>query len=471
MGMVMMPSAPADEIEANARLPEDTIRKRAMEVASEITRQTRQMFEKHNLQDSAEGIKTNIWGTTVDIEIVMNPPGERARSVEEVTELWRQSVSDIPGVDQITFESESGPGSWRDDITVDLSHSNIDVLERASQEFVRRLEEYNSSRDVNDSYEPGKAQLDFKLRPEGRFLGLTPAYVGQQLRGSFYGINAIRQLRGTNEVEVRVKLPEEERSSLNAVEQLIIRTADGREVPLMDVADVKRGRAFNSIDRRNGRRIISVGTDVEPKSEIGQVMTSLRNETLPQLRADFPGLTWTFEGSQAEMRESTNVLFGGFMMAMFVIYALLAIAFKSYFQPVIVMFAIPFGIVGAVLGHILLGFNLSLISMMGIVALSGVVVNDSLIMVDYANRQRQQGSLPYQAITDAGVRRFRPILLTTLTTFGGLTPIILETSRQAVFLIPMAISLGFGILFATSIILLMVPCFYMSVEDVRGFLI
>jgi multidrug efflux pump subunit AcrB len=207
--------------------------------------------------------------------------------------------------------------------------------------------------------------------------------------------------------------------------------------------------------------------DVEPKNATTRVLESLQQEVLPQLRADYPGITWSFEGSQAEMRESTKVLYGGFAIAMLVIYALLAVAFGSYVQPLIVMGAIPFGIFGAVIGHILLGYDLSLISLMGVIALSGVVVNDSLIMIHYANKKRADHSV-FEAIHEAGIRRFRPIMLTTLTTFGGLTPIILETSRQATYLIPMAISLGFGIVFATGIILVIVPSLYMILEDIKS---
>jgi multidrug efflux pump subunit AcrB len=204
--------------------------------------------------------------------------------------------------------------------------------------------------------------------------------------------------------------------------------------------------------------------DVEPARATTRVLEAIEGEVLPQLRADFPGITWSFEGTQAEMRESTQALWGGFALAMAVIYALLAVAFGSYLQPLIVMVAIPFGIIGAVIGHILLGYDLSLISLMGVIALSGVVVNDSLIMIDYANRRRGHMSA-FDAMHAAGIRRFRPIMLTTLTTFGGLTPIILETSRQAAYLIPMAISLGFGIIFATTIILLLVPCLYLALDD------
>jgi multidrug efflux pump subunit AcrB len=261
-------------------------------------------------------------------------------------------------------------------------------------------------------------------------------------------------------------LPKEDRKDIQSFADLVIMTPAGAEVPLLEVVEVKRGAAFSSINRRDGRRVVNVSLDVEPKREISRVLEAIQTETLPDLRADFPGLTWTFEGSQAEMRESTAALWGSFGLAIAVVYALLAIAFSSYLQPLIVMTAIPFGVVGAIIGHILLGFDLSLISFMGVIALSGVVVNDALIMIDFANRKREEHSA-FDAIHMAGLRRFRPIILTTLTTFGGLTPIIMETSRQSAYLVPMAISLGFGIVFATTIILVLVPCLYMILEDIK----
>jgi multidrug efflux pump subunit AcrB len=383
-----------------------------------------------------------------------------------VIALWRDQIGDIEGVDQITFEAERGPGGWRQDISIDLSHSDIDVLAMASQALLERVREFEGVVNVNDNYDKGKAQFDFTLLPEGRNLGLTPADVGQQVRDAFFGALAMRQIRGTDEIEIRVKLPAEDRKNIQSFADLVIRTPSGAEVPLLDVVEVERGAAFSSISRRDGRRVVNVGMDVEPKREVRRVLEAIQTETLPQLRADFPGLTWTFEGSQAEMRDSTAALWGGFALAMAVVYALLAIAFSSYLQPLIVMTAIPFGVVGAVIGHIILGFDLSLISFMGVIALSGVVVNDALIMIDFANRRRAESSA-FEAIHTAGLRRFRPIILTTLTTFGGLTPIILETSRQAAYLIPMAISLGFGIVFATAIILVLVPCLYMVLEDLQ----
>ena len=467
MGLILMPEVAADEIEAGIRLPVGTTTDQAAAVAEEVTAATRRMFEEHNLYEVAEGIKTNVRGSNfIDVEIVLLPPDQRDMSAREVIALWRDNIGDIRGVDQITFEAERGPGGARQDISVDLSHTNIEVLERASEDFVSHMNSFENTRDVSDNYNKGKTQFDFKLLPHGWDLGLTSNEVGQQVRNAFFGALAMRQLRGTDEVEIRVKLPLEERKNIRNLENFLIRTEEGVEVPLMDVVEVVEKEAFTSINRRDGRRVVNVGMDVEPSNAVSRVLESVNNEVLPSLRADYPGLTWTFEGSQADMRESTSSLYGTFSIALLLIYALLAFAFSNYIQPLIVMSAIPFGVVGAVIGHIILGYDLSLVSLMGMIALAGVVVNDSLIMVDYANGLRKEGYSIYESIHQAGLRRFRPIMLTTFTTFGGLVPIIFETSSQAFHLIPMAISLGFGIVFATSIILVIVPCLYVMLEDI-----
>ncbi|MGD8991113.1 MAG: efflux RND transporter permease subunit, partial [Desulfobacterales bacterium] len=443
----------------------------AGEVALRLTEATKRMYEEHNLHEVAEGIKTNVRGQDfIDIEIVMRPPDERDMTAKDVIALWRDEIGDIQGVDQITFEAERGPGGWRQDISVDLSHNTIEVLEAASQQLVQEIENLTNTADVNDNYDKGKKRIDFRLLPEGRALGLTPEDVGNQLRGAFFGALATRQLRGNNETEVRVKLPESEREDLSFLEDYIILTPDGTEVPLFEVTAFEYSEAFSTINRRNGRRIVTVSTDVEPKREIVQVVNALNNDILPRLRADYPGLTWSFQGSDAEMRKATQALWGYFGLAIIVIYTLLAVAFRSYLQPFIVLSAIPFGVIGAVIGHIIMGFDLSLISLMGVVALAGVVLNSSLIMTDFANRLRSDNDGEYsahEAVHIAGLRRFRPIMLTTLTTFGGLTPILLETSLQAQYLIPMAISLGFGIVFASAIILILVPSLYMMLEDIK----
>lgn len=471
MGMILMPEVSADEIEAGVRLPVGATPDQAAAVAEAVTAATARLFEERNFDEVAEGVMTNVrGGSFIDVELVMLPPDERTLSAAEVIQIWRDSIGDIPGVDQITFEAERGPGGHRRDISVDLSHSDIDQLEAAAKAFAAEMSEFAYTRDVNDSFNRGKAQLDFELLPEGHALGLTPAQVGSQVRGAFFGSLALRLLRGTNEIEVRVKLPEDERKDIYNLEELVIQTPDGSEVPLLEVARVQQSEAFARIERRDGRRIVSVSMDVEPDRATGQVITAINEDVLPRLAQSYPGLTWTFEGNNAELRQAMSSLWGGFGLAMFVVYALLAVAFRRYLQPLIVMIAIPFGIIGAVVGHMLLGFDLSLISFMGVIALAGVVVNDSLIMVDYANRlRREQASMgTWDAIVTASVRRFRPIFLTTATTFLGLMPIILETSLQSQHIIPMAISLGFGIVFTTVVTLLLVPCLYLMVEDVTG---
>jgi len=264
-----------------------------------------------------------------------------------------------------------------------------------------------------------------------------------------------------------VRLPKEERRLEHVFEEMMIRTPAGGEMPLREAAEVRRARAYTEIQRANGQRVVHVTADVVPRSATSRIMAALRTDLLPELKQRYRGLTHSFEGAQRDMTDSLRSLGKGFALAMVAIFAMVAIPFRSYLQPLIVMACIPFGIVGAVLGHILMGYNLSIVSMMGIVALSGVVVNDSLILIHYANGRRQEGAGPLEAIAEAGARRFRPILLTSLTTFGGLAPMIFETSLQARFLIPMALSLGYGILFATAITLVLVPSLYLIVEDLR----
>jgi multidrug efflux pump subunit AcrB len=470
MGMVLMPTVPSQEFAATARMPSDVTDETAQRVADQLTAAALRVIEANGGDELAEGIKSNIYGTNVSVDVILTRNDPLPIDIIEFERLWRQEAGPVPEATSLSFEMEGGFGFWRPDIEIELSHPDIAILRRASDDLVATLKTYDSTSDVNDSYQRGSDRLDFRLNTRGESLGLTPEYVGRQIRAAFQGRDATRFLRGPNEVRVRVKLPDDEQDSAYFAENLMIRTPAVVEVPLSDVADITVGSTFRSIDRRQGRRIVTVDMDVNPKSEISRLLTEFRSEVLPELTNRYPGLTWSFQGQQVDMRESLRVLFGGLALALFTIYALLAVPFKSYVQPLIVMAAVPFGAFGAIIGHILLGQTLSVLSLMGIVGLSGVMVNDSLVMVDYANRlRRNEGKAALEAIILAGVRRFRPIMLTTLTTFGGLSPIIFETSRQSQFLIPMAISLAFGILFATPVILLIVPCFYMAVEDLRGF--
>jgi multidrug efflux pump subunit AcrB len=388
-------------------------------------------------------------------------------STNEFVQLWRENVGPIPTAEQVRFESDfGGPGSGRA-ISIELIHRDVTILQAASRELAEELQSFPMVSDIIEGYARGKRQVDFTLKPEAKSLGLTAVDIARQLRHAFYGLEVSRQQRGRNEVRTVVRLPLDERDSAYFLEEFLVRTPGGNDVPLRDIAEFDYGRAYTTIERRNARRVLQVMADVQPRDQANQVLNVLTTEKMPEMEEKYPGLTWNFAGQQADIQDSMISLYQGFALALLAIYALLAIPFRSYVQPLIVMVGIPFGIIGAIGGHIMMGYGLSVISLMGIIALSGVVVNDSLVLIDYANRLRKKYPEinAHDAAVKAAVQRFRPIVLTTLTTFFGLTPMMFERSRQARFLIPMAISLGWGILFATMITLILVPCLYMVVED------
>ncbi|MBC8470531.1 MAG: efflux RND transporter permease subunit [Planctomycetes bacterium] len=467
IGIILMPRVESDISFVTATLPFGSPISKAEEVCQKLVSTAEQTAKANGDKELVEGIFALIDENIIEVSVYLTDPDVRPISTTELTQLWRERLGPIPGLESLRFEADRGGPGGGAALTIELSHRDIDVLDRASEALADTLTDFSNVKDIDDGYTPGKRQLDYSLTEEGHSLGLTQQALARQLRNAFYGAEAVRQQRGRNEVRAKVRLPREQRVRQYDLEQLLIRTPQGTDVPLAQIAEVKPGRAYTAINRRNGRRTVTVTANVEPISQTSQVKTTLESEVLSQLTRSFPGLSYRWEGRQQDMMESTAVLFSGLFLSLFAIYALLAVPFASYYQPIIVMIAIPFGIVGAVLGHIIMGYSLSLMSMMGIVALCGVVVNDSLILIDYANRQRRKGASAFEAIHKAGGRRFRPILLTTLTTFGGLAPMIFETSRQARFMIPMAISLGFGILFATSITLVIIPCLYLITEDVR----
>jgi multidrug efflux pump subunit AcrB len=392
---------------------------------------------------------------------------QRDISARAFAERWRERVGDIPGAETLQFDYSIG-GTGGAPIDVRLSHPDDAVLEAAASELAQELRQYAGVTDVDSGFAPGKEQLDVTLTAQGRALGLTETDMARQLRGSFYGAEALRQQRGRDELRVYVRLPEEDRQSMQTLEDMVLRTPLGGEVPLTQAARIERGRAYTAIKRTDARRTLNVTAEIIPgRANANEVVASLEATVLPQLVEKYPGLTHAKGGQQREQAESLTSLRNTFFMALIVMFALMAVAFKSYIQPIIIMFAIPFGFVGALLGHLIMGYDLSLMSMMGVVALAGVVVNDSLILVVASNAYKGEGMTVMEAVEAGGTRRFRPILLTSLTTFFGLLPMIAETSVQARFLIPMAISLGFGVLFATGIILVLVPATYVVVDDVR----
>lgn len=475
--MTTFPKMVSDRAVATVVLPYGTSVELTKKVRDRLLKAAEEIRRENGGDELVEGVFAQVGtggasgGHITEVSIYLTPPKDRPIETTEVADLWRKKMGVIAGVESAVFASDKGgPGSGAA-ITIELSHHDIGVLERAGSDLADELKGFSQAKDINDGFAPGKEQYDCKLLPEGRSLGLTAMEVARQVRSCFYGAEAIRQQRGRNEVKIMVRLPKRQRISEYNLEELLVRTATGIEAPLGEVVSMSRDRAYTNIDRRDGRRVISVTADCERRSQAGGILETLQeNKALANLVARYPGLEWQFRGRQESMMKSLSVLKVGFALAMVGIYVLLAIPFRSYIQPAIIMVSIPFGVVGAVAGHVLMGYSLSIMSMMGIVALSGIVVNDSLILIDFANRRHRDGLNARDAVHEAGIRRFRPILLTTMTTFGGLAPMIFETSRQARFLIPMALSLGYGILFATLISLLLVPCLFLMVEDIRGLL-
>jgi multidrug efflux pump subunit AcrB len=401
-----------------------------------------------------------------EVELELAPAEDRKLSSSEIVKLWRQRVGDIPGATQLSFESglrNPGPG-----ISIQLSGANMQRLTGASEALQEYLKEYPGLFDIQDSFETGKREVRLRLKPGAQHLGVNTQLLARQVRQAFYGEEIQRIQRGRDDVRVFVRYPEQQRESLFALESMFIRLTNGVEIPLLEVADLEYGFGPAEIRRIDRKRIVEVTAQVdEARAVPGRVMTDLQDSFLQRLPRMFPGVSWGKSGQQQERDELTNAMINGFILAMFGIYLLMAVPFRSYTQPLMVMSAIPFGLIGAIIGHIVLGLDISLLSLSGMIAVAGVVVNDNLVLVDYINRFRRDGRPLTQAIRDAGAARFRPIILTSLTTFAGLTPLMLERSVQAQFLIPMAVSLAFGVMFATVVSLVLVPASYYILDDMH----
>jgi multidrug efflux pump subunit AcrB len=403
-----------------------------------------------------------------NVQVFFHSIDDRPRTLttSQFLDLWREKVGRVAGAERLQFSMPLGPSPGAP-VDVELVHDDMDVLDAASTDLATALRDFQGVWDIDDGFTHGKPQLDLKLTPTATSAGLTVAEIARQVRGAFYGAEALRQQEGRYEMKVLVRLPESERRSVHDVETLLLRTPSGGEMPLVEAAHIEPGRSWPYIRRTDGHRMVEITADVKQGvTSPGVVVAALEAETLPGLLAKYPGLRWQYGGAQREQSRSVGSLLLGGQMALLVMFGMLAIPFRSYVQPLIVMAAIPFGLIGALIGHILLGFDLSMISMMGVIALTGVVVNDAIVLIDAANEFRRGGMTPLDAIYAAGVRRFRPILLTSSTTFFGLTPMIFETSVQARFLVPMAVSLGFGVAFATSITLVLIPSVYMMFDDI-----
>jgi len=335
----------------------------------------------------------------------------------------------------------------------------------AKDELKTKLVQYPGVFDVRDTYNVGKEEISIKLLPAAANYGVNMMMVASQVRQAFYGMEVQSIQRGRDEVKIVVRYPESDRQSISDLEKMMINTPNGSTIPVRQIARLEIGEGLASIQRKDRKRSINVTADVDLSVTTGNdVIAAVTTSIIPQILQKYNSLSYSLEGEQQEQGDNLRSIGKNFIIAMIVVYMLLAIPFKSYFQPLVVMSSIPFGLTGAVMGHLLLGMNFSVLSLMGIVALTGVVVNDSLVMVDFINRYRREGNSIKSAVLEAGPRRFRPIFLTSLTTFVGLAPLLLEKSTQAQFMIPMAVSLAFGVVFATGITLLLVPVSYLTLE-------
>jgi multidrug efflux pump subunit AcrB len=422
--------------------------------------------QRQNIGQPGGGTRTSNLG---ELTMELLPAEDRTYGSQEIADIWREQVGSIP--DAVELDYTASIFSTGADIDVQLTGPDLVQLGRAADELKQRIAEYPGAYEITDSFREGKQEIKLAIKPEAELLGLKLADLARQVRQAFYGEEAQRIQRGRDDVRIMVRYPEEERRSLADLENMRIRMPDGAEIPFSEVASLDPGRGYSTITRVDRHRAVNVTADVDPaKGTPGDIIADLEKRVLPEVLYNYPGISYTFEGTQAEQRDTMGGLVRGFALALLFIFALLAVPLRSYIQPLLIMSAIPFGIIGAVWGHALMGMNLTIMSMFGVVALAGVVVNDSLVMVDFINRHAKNSGDLAAAIRQAGVARFRPILLTSLTTFASLSPLMLERSMQAKFLIPMAVSLAFGVIFATPITLILVPSGYMVLEDLKGLL-
>jgi multidrug efflux pump subunit AcrB len=389
----------------------------------------------------------------------------RKLQAKDITEMWRERVGEIAGVKDLTFSDGDRFGGGPP-LSFNLIGDNLTTLQNAADELQHKLQEYDGVFDITNSLDSGGEEIKLSIKPEAEALGLTMSSLGRQVRQAFYGEEAQRIQRGKDEVKIMVRYPLDARRSVADLENMRIRTPSGDEVPFESVAEIEFGQAYSRIRRQDRKRSVTVSADADPNLvEPGELIKEISDDFIPTLLSRYPGIEYSLEGASLEEVELVRNLSLASIAALFLIYALIAIPLHSYSQPLIIMSVIPFGLIGAVIGHIVMGKAISMFSLFGLIALAGVVVNDSLIMVDFINKARDEGSSIKDAVIQSGTLRFRAIVLTSLTTAMGLMPIMFEKSVQAQYVTPMAISMSFGIIFATVITLFLIPALYMLLND------
>jgi len=472
---VLFPEVPGDFIQTSFSMEAGTSPAKRNEALDRIEKAAldlnAELAEKNHNVAPIQHIMMFTQGDTAGV-LFLELTKSEARDIfpDEITKLWRERVGEIPGAKELRFSNGMNIGGGAP-ISFRLTGNNYEALEQAADQLKTKLTEYDGVYDIQNSFNSGTEEIRLSIKPEAEALGLTQTDLGRQVRQAFYGEEAQRIQRGKDEIRVMVRYPLSERRSINDLEQMYIRTPSGTEVPFYSVADVEIGKSYSTIIREDRKRAITVSAEADlAVVEPAKVLNEIRTDYMPQLMSQYSGISFELEGASLEEQKLISNLLIATAIAMFLIYALIAIPLHSYTQPLVIMSVIPFGLIGAIMGHLILGEAISMMSLFGLIALAGVVVNDSLIMMDFINRGRASGLDRFQAVIQSGTERFRAIILTSLTTAGGLLPIMLETSTQAQFVIPMAISMSFGILFATVITLFLIPCLYLLVQDFKEWL-
>jgi multidrug efflux pump subunit AcrB len=397
---------------------------------------------------------------------------------------WRRRIGDVVGAEEITLRAEIMRGG--DPIDIQLTGTDPRELLQMSEKVKERLAQYPAIFDINDSLDSGRNEIQLRLKPEAQQLGVTVGDLARQVRQAFYGDEVQRIQRGRNEVKVMLRLPKDERQNLATLEKMRVRTVSGLEIPFERVAEARVVKSFTSIKRVDRRRALNITGDVNKESVDLEALRSELTTFMDKLLASHSHIQWSFEGEARSQAESSQKLWLSVLMVLGAMYALMAIPFRSYTQPFIVLLVVPFGVVGAVIGHLFHGLPVSLMSFFGMLGVCGVVVNDTLVLVDEINHLKKSGVPIREAVQLGGVRRFRAIFLTQITTFFGLVPLIFDgtwlsrllpfffsegaQSTHAQFLTPVSVAMGYGSLFATVITLFLVPLCYLAVEDVTRLL-
>lgn len=484
---VVFPKLDSNIIEAKVVFPDGT----PSSVTEDATDQIEAALLEVNRQLGAEGkpVLKFVHHQVGDLAVGGNGPNNRKRgshvgqlivqlvdvvdrdvNSQAIVEKWRELAPEFPGAESVTFGApRMGPGGTPIEFKLLAESKYVDELEQAVEETKAQLKTYPGIFDVADDSTPGKWEYQMSVKPRAQSMGVSLRDIGETVRSSYYGAEVMRLQRGRHEVKLMVRYPESDRRSLAQFNDLQVRAGDGAERPLTELTQVVPQRNVAEINRVDQMRSITVSADVEEtEGNAYETVGLMKTDFMPQLLEKYPHVRVRWEGQAEQTQESMQSLAIGFGVALLVMYFLLTIEFRSYAQPAIVMIIIPFGAIGAIAGHLLLGISLSLFSIFGLVALTGVVVNDSIVLIDFINHRIRDGLPLFEAIVDAGRRRFRPVLLTSLTTVAGMTPILLEKSFQAQILIPMATSLSFGLVLATVIVLFLAPTSYYLYGKLAG---